>query len=179
MASRTSPLIFIASLAGALLVLLACSETSTVGTVVGGTSSSSTKTTSATATPPSHFKAGQEVQFGDFIVTINGVKTSQGGELDTLKTGHIFVVVDVTLKNTSTKAQLISSFLDFTIQDATGQKYNETIITDATPPDGTVAPGGLLRGQLTYAVPKTQKSFTFSFQPDYLTGDQAIWDLHD
>ncbi len=45
------------------------------------------------------------------------------------------------------------------------------------PPDGKVESGNLLRGQLTYEVPKTQKSFTFSFEADIISSGQTLWNL--
>lgn len=171
MSKQKSPLAIVAVLGLSIMALLACGESSAAVATNGGGNSSSASS--------QHFKAGQQVKFGDFVVTVNSVKTSTGDELTTPKAGNIILVVDVTIKNTSSKSQDVSSALDFTLQDATGQKYDETIISNGTPPDGSVPAGGLLRGQLAYEVPKAQHKFTFSFQPDITSSDQAIWDLTD
>jgi len=172
MQSRKSPLALIAVLFGALVVLLACGESSNAASVVSGTNTPSKST-------PTHFKAGQAVKIGDFTVTVNSIKSSQGGQFDTLKAGDVFVVVDVTIKNNASKPQSdFSSDLQFTFTDSTGQKYNQTIIDGATPPDGTIPAAGQLRGQMSYEVPKTQRKFTLVFQPDpFGSDDQAVWDL--
>lgn len=111
-------------------------------------------------------------------ITVNSVKTSKGEQFLTPTAGNIYLIVDVTLKNTSGQEQTVSSALNFSLQDSTGQKYTETILTGETPPDGKVEAGSLLRGQLVYEVPTSQKSFTFNFEADIIAGGQTVWDLH-
>ncbi len=158
-------------LAIAAVVMLACgggTAASGATTTGGNTSTSSTK----------HFKVGDQVKVGDnFVVTVNSVKTSHGDDITQPKSGNIFLIVDVTVKNVSNQKQNVSSALNFGLKDATGQTYNETIVDGETPPDGAIQPGDLLRGQLSYEVPTSQKSFTFSFEDDPISGNQAIWDL--
>lgn len=169
--TRTRILGTLGLVAIAAAVMLACGGGATASgttTTGGNTGSSSTK----------HFKVGDQVKVGDnFVVTVNSVKTSQGDDITQPKSGDTFLIVDVTVKNVSNQSQDISSALNFDIQDATGQKYTETIVDGETPPDGTVQPGDLLRGQLSYEVPASQKSFEFSFQDVIGGGDEAIWDL--
>lgn len=149
-------------------------------------SSQSTATTAATATtgstttsPNKHYKVGDVVAASDaFTVTVNSVTTSAGDDIFKPKTGNTFVVVDVTIKNTSSQEQEVSSLLQFGLKDATGQQYNETITSQGTPPDGKLEAGDQLKGQITYEVPQSQHDFTFSFVPDILSDGQTIWDLH-
>ncbi len=95
------------SLLGVLaLVIMACGGTSAnAGTSVGsnGTSNTSSSNTSK------HFKVGDQVKVGDtFIVTVNSFKTNPGDEFYKPKSGNIFVVVDITIKNVSSDEQDIS-----------------------------------------------------------------------
>jgi hypothetical protein len=175
---RKSPLALVAVLAGAVVVLLACGEVSGTASVVDGGNTSSSASSTSTS-DQQHFQVGQHVQLGGFIITTNSVKTSAGDEFTTPKAGDTLLVIDVSIKNTTAQPQDISSALNFTLQDATGQKYDETVLSGDTPPDGTIPAGGLLRGQLVYEVPAKQTHFTFTFQPDITSTDQAIWDLHD
>lgn len=157
-------------------VMLACgaSTDNQTSTVVA-------KTTAAPTTAPvqaKHFKAGDVVKVGDtWQVTVNSIATNPGDQFTTPKAGNQFVVVDVTVKNLSSQSKDMSSGLNFELKDSTGQKYQETILTGETPPDGTVAAGDNLRGQLTYEVPASMKAFTFSFQADAFGGDPTLWDL--
>lgn len=152
------------------LAILACGEAANSGSLTTGGNSASTSA--------QHFKVGDQVKVGDtYIVTVNSVKTSSGSSYFKPKSGDTFVVVDVTVKNVSKDEQTISSVLNFGFKDATGQDYDEAISNIGKPPDGKVEPGSLLRGQLTYEVPKTQKAFAFSFEGDIISGGQTIWDL--
>ncbi|MGI9059814.1 MAG: DUF4352 domain-containing protein [Ktedonobacteraceae bacterium] len=148
-----------------------------VATQVATTTTAQSQPTTA-STNNQHFKVGQVVKVNDtWQVTINSVKTANGGDFSTPTAGDSYFIVDVTLKNLSAQAQDISSALNFSLQDATGQKYTETILIGETPPDGKVEASSLLRGQLTYEVPTSQKSFTFNFEPDIVAGNQTVWDL--
>lgn len=171
-----------------VVLLLACGGVAvavtngakSVATVVATQVATTTTAQSQSTTAPTnqHFKVGQVVKVNDtWQVTINSVKTVNGGEFSTPTAGDTYFIVDVTLKNLSGQEQDVSSALNFSLQDATGQKYTETILIGETPPDGKVEANSLLRGQLTYEVPTSQKSFTFNFEPDIVAGDQTVWDL--
>ncbi len=138
-----------------------------------------TDTSTSVVTPSQHFKVGQLVQIGStWQATVNSVKVVASDQFNTPKAGDHFVVIDITLKNVSSQEQNISSIINFSLQDATGQKYNETILSNATAPDGKVEPGSLLRGQLAYEVPTSQKALTFFFEPSFLTSGQTLWDIN-
>ncbi len=157
------------------------SDATVVATQVVATTTTvqSQPTTAITAsTNNQHFKVGQVVKVNTiWQVTINSVKTVNGNDFSTPTVGDTYFIVDVTLKNLSGQAQNVSSALNFSLQDATGQKYTETILIGETPPDGKVEANSLLRGQLTYEVPTSQSSFTFNFEPDIVAGNQTVWDL--
>jgi hypothetical protein len=137
-------------------------------------------TTQPTAQPtqPGVNTIGKAVQVGNtWVVTVNSVKTSPGSDYTKPKSGNIFVVVDITVKNISSSSQDVSSLLMFNLKDATGQQYTEAFTEFTNPPDGTVAPNSLLQGQLVYEVPSTDHSFTFTFQTDSTGGDIANWNV--
>jgi hypothetical protein len=157
------------------LVIMACGGSSAnAGTSVGTSGNNSSSSNSS-----KHFKVGDQVKVGDtFIVTVNSFKTNPGDDIFKPKSGNKFVVVDVTLKNVGSSEQNISSLLQFTLKDATGQKYDETIISNVTPPDGKLAAGDIIKGQIAYEVAASQHDFTFAFEADIISSGQTIWDLH-
>ncbi|HEU4784429.1 MAG TPA: DUF4352 domain-containing protein [Ktedonobacterales bacterium] len=160
------------------LVIMACGGSSANAGTNVGTNGNST-TTSGSSTSNKHFKVGDQVKVGDtFIVTVNSFKTNPGDDIFKPKTGNKFVVVDVSLKNVGSDEQDISSLLQFTLKDATGQKYNETIISNVTPPDGKLATGDIIKGQIAYEVAASQHDFTFAFEADIISSGQTVWDLH-
>ncbi len=157
------------------LVIMACGESSAnAGTSVGTSGNNSSSSNSS-----KHFKVGDQVKVGDtFVVAVNSFKTNPGDDIFKPKSGNKFVVVDVTLKNVGSNEQDISSLLQFTLKDATGQKYDETIISNITPPDGKLAAGDIVKGQIAYEVSASQHDFTLAFEADIISSGQAIWDLH-
>lgn len=125
-----------------------------------------------------HFKVGQVVKVNaTWLVTITSVKTMDGNTFSTPTAGNTYFIVDVTLTNLSKQEQNVSSALNFSLVDASGQKYTETILIGETPPDGKVGANSLMHGQLTYEVPTMQNAFTFNFEPDLIAGALTVWDL--
>lgn len=167
----------ICALLGVLaLVIMACGSSANAGTSVGTNGNSTT--TSGSSSSNKHFKVGDQVKIGDnFIVTINSFKTNPGDEFDQPKSGNEFVVVDLTIKNVGSDEQDISTILQCTLKDSTGQKYNETFISNLTAPDGKLAAGDLVKGQVAYEVPKAQHDFTFDFEADIISSGETVWDL--
>ncbi|MEO7002145.1 MAG: DUF4352 domain-containing protein [Ktedonobacterales bacterium] len=154
-------------------VIMACGGTSdNSGSVTTGGGSSSTSSAQ-------HFTVGQQVKVGStWVVTVNSAKTHGATDIDQPKSGNTYLVVDVSLKNVSSQEQTLSSLAQFTLKDATGQSYDETITTFANAaPDGKVEAGSVSRGQMVYEVPTAQKSFTFAFEADIVSGGQTIWDI--
>jgi major membrane immunogen (membrane-anchored lipoprotein) len=151
------------------IVLIACSSSSdTPASVVNGTPTS--------APTPKPFKVGDHVKVGFWVVTINSIKTSTGDDFDQPK--GIYLIIDASYQNTDNQSHTISSLIQFTLQDSTGQKYDTAIaaLDGVTQPDGDVQPGKTTRGQTVYDVPKNIKSFEFTFEEPF-SNSAAIWDL--
>lgn len=172
--TRTRLLLSLLVLGMASVLILACGDSS-ANTGTPANSGSSSGNTPSTA---KHFKVGDQVKVGStWNVTVNSVTTSQGDDISQPKSGNTFLVIDVSLKNVSSQEQDLSSLIQFTLQDSTGQKYTETILSSATPPDGKVEAGSPIRGQMAYEVPQSMHQFTLAFEADITSGGQTIWDL--
>ncbi|HZS78060.1 MAG TPA: DUF4352 domain-containing protein [Ktedonobacteraceae bacterium] len=144
----------------------------------GKSGTSSSNSTGSTSTQSSSNTIGKPVVVDDtWTVTVNKVTTSHGNNFSSPKGNNIYLVVDVTVKNTSSSDQMVSSAGMFTLKDSTGQPYTETVTTFTKPPDGTVTPGSVLRGQLVYEVPASEHTFTFGFQADITGTDLTEWTL--
>lgn len=168
------------SLLGILaLVIMACgSSSANTGTSVGNNSATPTATSGGSG-GSNHFKVGDQVKVGStYIVTVNSFKTNPGDDIFKPKSGNIFVVVDTTFKNVSSQEQDLSTLLLCGLKDSTGQKYTETIISGVTPPDGKLAAGDVVKGQIVYEVPTSQHNFTFTFQENFTSDALTLWDLH-
>ncbi len=149
---------------------------STIDTAVATTASGNTPAPSA-----QHFTVGQVVKIDDtWDITVNSVKMSKGDQFSVPKSGNTYLIIDLSMKNISAREQTVSSLISFNLQDTTGSKYTEsfTTLSDVHPPDGKVEAGAPLRGQLVYEVPISMKTYTLSFQADFTSPGQTIWDIH-
>src|SRR5215472_1482263 len=110
-------------------VILACGEAASTATTVTGTVTS--------APQAKHFKVGEHLKVGLWVVTLNSATTNAGDEFDQPKNGQ-YLILDITLKNTDSASHAVSSLIQF--QDSTGQKYDVQItsLSGVTPPDGDV-----------------------------------------
>ena len=151
--------------------LMACGEASNTGT--------SSKPSDKPAAPAKHFKVGDTVKVGDvWQVVVNSVKTDAGGQFSTLKSGDVYLLIDVTLTNISDKEQVTSSLGDWKLTGIDGQAYNTSFFSGApTAPDGKVAAGSPAKGTLAYEAPESVKSFNLAFAPSMFQAGQTIWDL--
>ena len=159
-------------------VLLACGATSNVNT--GSSSNTSLQADTPTTAVAKHFKVGDNVKVGDtWNINVESVKTSPGSEFNKpTKDGDVFLIITVSMKNLSAKEQIVSSIVQFSLQDTTGQKYNIGIDTDAGAAlDGKVEATSPIKGVLTYEVPTSAKSFLFHFENDITSSGQTTWDL--
>src|SRR6266851_8370901 len=154
------------------LSAIACGEAAQAPTQTA-TPPTSQATQAATAKPATPTLGKPWIADATWTVTVNGATTSHGDSFTSPAAGHIFVIVDVTLKNTSTDNQAVSSLIMFSLKDSTGQAYDPAFLSGTKAPDGTISAGSLLRGQLAYDVPTSQHTFTFGFQPG-LSGSELV-----
>ncbi|MFL5653132.1 MAG: DUF4352 domain-containing protein [Ktedonobacteraceae bacterium] len=185
---KSKPGLILAVVAGVLLlacviagiVVVTASKSANTGTSVSSNNSSTTTTTApTTSTSAQHFQVGQTVKVGDtWQITINSAKTDNGGQFSTLKSGDEYLNLNITAKNISSQEQNISSAVQFTLTDITGQKYDETIDLNAGATlDGKVEAGSQLKGNIAYEVPKSVHSFQMAFEVDIISSGQTIWDV--
>lgn len=165
---------------GSIFLFIGCgSSTSNQGTATTPTATSTTST--PTPAPAQHFKVGQTVNVGNtWQVTITSAKTSPHGQYSQPQhSGNVFLVFQVTVKNISPEEHTVSSVLQFTLTDATGQKYTNSYDDEAGATlDGKVEPGSPLKGSLVYEVPQGVHDFRLAFEAELFQSGQSIWDIH-
>jgi len=156
----------------------------------GNTSSSTSQTSttdqttpvdqSTTASQTTIYTTGDAVTSGMWQVTLNSAKpTTDDGPYHIPKAGNVFLVLNVTLKNTDTINKTASSFLMFTLRDGQGNSYEETALLNSQSPDGAVVADQRIRGDLPYEVPKSVTSFVLQFEPAIGdTADIVQWNIN-
>jgi uncharacterized protein DUF4352 len=97
---------------------------------------------------------GQPVEVGSVTYTVLAVRTIPAGEYFQPDAGHQFVGVSIEARNTSDESEHVSSLLQFSLRDGTGQRFDQTIAERAGASlDGALPPGSTLRGEIAYEVP--------------------------
>ncbi len=168
----------------AIIVIIAAAanapkSTTNTGTTSNTSSGSSSQSTQAPTTP-STFKVGQVVSVGNtWQITVLSAKTDKGGQYNQPQTaGDVYMIITVQVKNISSQEKVMSSLIQWNLQDTSGQKYNIGIDTNAGASlDGKVEAGMPLKGTLTFEIPTKVKSYTLSFQNDIISSGQTIWDI--
>jgi len=116
------------------------------------------------------YQVGDQIQIGDLILTVNKVDYPTGDEFNKPEPGKKFVVIDLTLINQGSKAVQISSLLQMSLKDATGQVYevdlSASVAGNGSAPDGEIAPGEKVRGQVGFQVPEDAQELMFVFDAD-------------
>lgn len=114
---------------------------------------------------------GDTLETSGLRITLNSVRRNAGGDFFKPKVGHEYLVLDLTYENTTAKEAAVSSLISASVKDSTGQKYTFALGgTDKSSPDGSIAPGDLLRGEIPFEVPTDATGLVFTFDP-ILGGD--------
>lgn len=164
------------------LLMAACGDSATTGSTPRPVQATPTAAQPTPTSAPVHNKAGQLVKVGSWEVTVNSVKSSQGGNGVTTDADKQFILVNVTLHNVGSANANVSSVTNFQLKQSDGTlgqnaSFIGTSIGGSPAPDGMVMPGDKLRGDLVFTVLKTEKAFAFTFAPDFGGSDMAVWDL--
>jgi hypothetical protein len=116
------------------------------------------------------FNVGDLVQLDKFAVAVNEVTNPPGDEYTKPDAGKKFVVVDVSVTNNDAGPAQISSVLQMKLKDSTGQVYDldflASTVSGGTTPDGELAPGETIRGQVGFHVPESAAGLVFVFDAD-------------
>lgn len=116
------------------------------------------------------FEVGDIIEIGDLVLVVNSVTFPAGDDFNQPDDGKKFVAVDLSITNNTDSAQAVSSMLQMNLKDATGQGYSidltALVATGGTSPDGELAPGETIRGQVGYQVPVDVQGLVFVFDGD-------------
>jgi hypothetical protein len=126
-----------------------------------------------------NLEVGNTAKVGDAEVTLNSYRLSRGDGTFGPDAGNIYVIVDVTVRNTGDDPYNLSSLLQTALRDPEGREHNLTIAIGADTQgqlDGTIPPGDILRGEEAFEVPEGSTGLQFVFS-QALGDQQARWNL--
>ena len=188
MINRFKHLLSLALLGAIAIVVVGCEEeTAQLVATAEPTASPATASQATTSPEPTSipktetFNIGDTVQLSDLQITVHGVRTGLGEEFWTPEEGHYFVYIDVGFRNSGEESHAVSSLLQMEMRDADGFSYSTDLGAAAaakrSSPEGEIAPGGVLRGEIGYQIPITATGLTWHFTGELFRLGQAIFSV--
>jgi hypothetical protein len=116
------------------------------------------------------YNVGNVIAMGTTNITVNEVLYPTGDEFNKPNAGFKFLVVDLTIENLSATAISVSSLLQMSVKDSSSQKYDvdlmASVASGGSSPEGEIAPGEKLRGQVGFQIPESAAGLVFVFDAD-------------
>jgi len=142
----------------------------------GAGSSGSNQISSSAGLPATIVALGEAIDLGSGLsLTVTEVEEPKGDSLFTPESGNKFVIVRATFENSGSSSQTVSSLLQMSLRDRTGQSYSIDIkaaVLASETLDGEVPAGGSLSGGAGFQVPVDATGLLFVFEP--LFGGESV-----
>ncbi len=126
--------------------------------------------TEAAPTGSDSYKMGDIIQIDNSVLVVLGWDFLEPTEYTTPEAGKKFIGVDVLLVNGGSEPVGISSDLQMTLKDETGQKYeadfSAATLSTKNDPGGSLLPGEMVRGVVGYQVAENFSNLEFVFDAD-------------
>lgn len=121
---------------------------------------------------------GESGESGNLTLTLNSVRRGEPGLLSP-GAGNEYLIVNITVANNTNEVQLVSSLLNFSVQNPEGQEHSQSFATGIeTPLDGDVPANGELTGEIGYEVPEGSTGLVLTFEPLF-GGGPLKWALDE
>jgi hypothetical protein len=116
------------------------------------------------------YNVGDVIAMGTTTLAVNQILYPAGDQFNKPNAGFKFLVVDLTIENKGATAISVSTLLQMSLKDASGQKYDVDLMASTasggSSPDGEIAPNEKLRGQVGFQVPENATGLVFVFDAD-------------
>jgi hypothetical protein len=169
-------LLFYGLLSLSIMIMMGCgdADVSKVESDGSETEAATAEKSKEEAPEEQTLKIGDTVNFDGLKITLNEARVEPGGEFDTPENEQ-FIAVNLTAENTTDEEQVVSSVMNIELKDAEGYSYNTTILMEGIKGqfDGSIQPGGKLRGEIPFDVP-TSEQYELHFSDPFKSG-KAIW----
>lgn len=119
-------------------------------------------------------KIGESIDVDGLGITLNSVRYEEGGEFDE-PDNRKYIVVNLTAENTSEEEKIVSSMVSVEFKDSEGYTYTQSILLEGLEGhfDGTLEPGGKLRGEIAYDVGSSEY-YEVSYMEPFTSGKE-VW----
>jgi len=124
-------------------------------------------------------KVGDTVRMGEYLVTLNSVRSDKGSEYWGPEEGELWLTLDISIINESEKEETISSMLMFELYDENHYQANNAFMAETKGSlDGSIGAGRTMRGEIAFNVEADTTYWEFIFMPGFLRTGQAIFDIY-
>lgn len=140
-----------------------------------------TEVTSSKSSTEAWSKIDKTVKVGDVEYTISSIKFTKGGDLFGANEENIYLMIDMTVKNSTDEEQPLSSIMMFDLKDGSGKEYDISLIGSANLEeekiemiDGSVAAKAERRGGIVYEIPENTTGLTLTINDVLGSGSETI-----
>ncbi|MFZ2523494.1 MAG: DUF4352 domain-containing protein [Minisyncoccia bacterium] len=128
------------------------------------------------------FKVGDNVKLGNSIVTVNKVEYSQGGQYTKPAEGNEWVNLNVTIENTGSSQQYVTTLGQMFIRDSEKNSYQVTVTNKAMENPGLGLDGAVIAqskrtGWVGFEIKKGVTGLQFQYNGSMFGGKSALVDL--
>jgi hypothetical protein len=143
----------------------------------GDVSAATTKTDEQTT-----YKVGDQIKLGSSVITVNSVSVSHGGQFSKPQSGNEWVNVNLTIQNTGSSQQYVTTLGQMFVRDAQGNSY-QVAVTDKVMEnpnnslDGAVIANSKRTGWVGFEVPQGATGLQFQYNGSMFGGGTVVVDL--
>lgn len=128
------------------------------------------------------YTVGDKVQLGKSIISVNSVSYSQGGQFSKPQSGNEWVNLNVTIENTDSSQQYVTTLGQMFVKDGEGNSY-QVAATDKTLEDmnsrldGAIIAKSKRTGWVGFEVPKGATGLQFQYNGSMWGGGTIVVNL--
>jgi len=155
------------------------SDSKKVGSTTDTTQTSNTKEQPSQET----YKIGDKVQMSDIILTVNKVETAQSGQYTKPSEGNQWIDVNMTLENTGSSQQYITTMGQMFVIDGDNNQYQVAVTGKRLENAGSLGMDGALIAKakktewVGFEVPKTAKGLKLQYNASFYSNKKILVDL--
>ncbi len=136
----------------------------------------------AQQTAQTTYKVGDQIQLGSSVITVNSVSYSDGGQFTSPSAGNEWLDLNITIQNTSSSQQYVTTLGQMFVRDAQGNSYQVTatdkeLSNPSSSLDGAIIANSKRTGWVGFEIPKTATGLQFQYNGSIWGGGTVLVDL--
>lgn len=128
------------------------------------------------------YKIGDQIQLGNAIITVNSVEYSQGGQYTKPVAGNEWINLNVTIENTSSEQQYVTTLGQMFVRDGEGNSYQIAVTNKALENPGLGLDGAIIAkskrtGWVGFEIKKGASGLQFQYNASMWGSKNILVDL--